>query len=61
LSIQREVFTVQEKSNYLIFVGMTPWIELTLSPHLSLLTLLFSSFNHEGDPKTPIDDFLIPP
>jgi hypothetical protein len=50
-----------QKSVYPVFMGITPWTELTLSPHISLLTLLFSSFNREGDPKTPIGDFLIPP
>jgi hypothetical protein len=68
LSIQREFLlskknhTVRfQKPDYVVFTGITPWIELTLSPHLSLLTLLFSSFNREGNPKTPIGDFLIPP
>jgi hypothetical protein len=68
LSIHREVFTVQKKLDCPVsetglygFHGYNPWTELTLSSHLSLLPLLFSSFNREGNPKTPIGDFLIPP
>jgi hypothetical protein len=61
LSYQKLILVVEEKPDYLVFAGLNPLTELPRSPFFSLLSLSLSlKNNHEGDPKIPIGDFLIP-
>jgi hypothetical protein len=55
------VLVVQEKPDYPIFAGLKP--QDRPYPFTVFLTYLSLSLknNHEGDPKTPFGDSLVPP
>jgi hypothetical protein len=60
--LSRKNWTVRfQKSDYPVLAGLTP--EERTYPFTFFLTSLCFSLknNHEGNPKTPIGDFLIPP
>jgi hypothetical protein len=60
LSYQMLILVVQEKMDYPIFVGLTPWTELTPSPLYSLFTTSFScsTVRADQDPLVAISRFL---
>jgi hypothetical protein len=69
LSYQRLILVVQEKLDYPVsetrlsgFRGFKAPVQNLSLHHFSLFSLSLShKNNHEGDPKTPIGDSLVPP